>query len=310
MTSYLIKRLLQSLFAVWGVVTLVFLILQLSGDPALLLAPEGATGEDIALIRSQLGLDRSMIVQYGHYFWDLLHFDLGRSFVQELPVTEIIASRIAYTLYLALAALVLAFCVGIPVGIITGIYRGKWIEKILIPFVLIGQSMPTFWTGILMIMFFAVRLGVLPASGADGFSSVIMPAISLGALSMATFARIFRTSIIEELNKDYVRAARAKGLSFCRILFLHIIRNASIPLITISALELAMLLAGAVIVETVFAWPGLGQLTVQAIESRDFLIVQALVLLGSMVYIFLNFVADILYSVVDPRIKLRGAEHE
>ena len=161
-----------------------------------------------------------------------------------------------------------------------------------------------------MIMFFAVRLGVLPASGADGFSSVIMPAISLGALSMATFARIFRTSIIEELNKDYVRAARAKGLSFFRILFLHIIRNASIPLITISALELAMLLAGAVIVETVFAWPGLGQLTVQAIESRDFLIVQALVLLGSMVYIFLNFIADILYSVVDPRIKLRGAEHE
>lgn len=310
MTSYLTKRLLQSLFAVWGVITLVFLILQLSGDPALLLAPEGATGEDIALIRSQLGLDQPMIVQYGNYLWNLLHFDLGRSFVQNLPVTEIIASRLPYTLYLAFASLIVAFCVGIPVGIITGVYRGKLIERILMPLVLIGQSMPTFWTGILMILLFAVTWHVLPASGADGISAVIMPAISLGALSMATFARILRTSIIEELNKDYVRAAKAKGLSFFNVLFSHIIRNASIPLITISALELAMLLSGAVIVETVFAWPGLGQLTVQAIEARDFLIVQALVLLGSLVYIVLNFIADVLYSVVDPRIKLRGTAHE
>ena len=310
MTVYLIKRLLQSLFAVWGVITLVFLILQLSGDPALLLAPEGSTGEDIALIRTQLGLDRPMIVQYGVYIWDLVNLDLGRSFVQDIPVSEIIASRIPYTLYLAFAALVVAFLVGIPVGIITGIYRGRLIEKILMPIVLVGQSMPTFWTGILMILLFAVTLGILPAAGADGFTSVIMPAISLGALSMATFARVFRTSIIEELNKDYVQAARAKGLSFARVLFVHIIRNASIPLITISALELAMLLAGAVIVETVFAWPGLGQLTVQAVDARDFLVVQALVMLGSMVYIFLNFITDILYSVVDPRIKLQGATHE
>lgn len=306
MTGYLLKRLLQSLFAVWGVITLVFLILQISGDPALLMAPEGASGEDIALIRSQLGFDRPMIVQYGDYLWGLVGFDLGKSFVQNLPVMEIIGPRVPYTIYLALAALFVALCIGLPVGIITGIYRGKLIERFLMPIVLIGQSMPTFWTGILMIMLFAVTLGIMPSSGAEEPLSVVMPAISLGALSMATFARILRTSIIEELSKDYVRAARAKGISFARVLYRHVLRNASIPLITIGALELALLLAGAVIVETVFAWPGLGQLAVQAIDARDFPVIQALVLLGSMVYIFLNFLADILYSVVDPRIKLEG----
>lgn len=306
MTGYLLKRLLQSLFAVWGVITLVFLILQISGDPALLMAPEGASGEDIALIRSQLGFDRPMIVQYGDYLWGLVGFDLGKSFVQNLPVMEIIGPRVPYTIYLALAALFVALCIGLPVGIITGIYRGKPVERVLMPIVLIGQSMPTFWTGILMIMLFAVTLGIMPSSGAEEPLSVVMPAISLGALSMATFARILRTSIIEELSKDYVRAARAKGISFARVLYRHVLRNASIPLITIGALELALLLAGAVIVETVFAWPGLGQLAVQAIDARDFPVIQALVLLGSMVYIFLNFLADILYSVVDPRIKLEG----
>lgn len=306
MTGYLLKRLLQSLFAVWGVITLVFLILQISGDPALLMAPEGASGEDIALIRSQLGFDRPMIVQYGDYLWGLVGFDLGKSFVQNLPVMEIIGPRVPYTIYLALAALFVALCIGLPVGIITGIYRGKPVERVLMPIVLIGQSMPTFWTGILMIMLFAVTLGIMPSSGAEEPLSVVMPAISLGALSMATFARILRTRIIEELSKDYVRAARAKGISFARVLYRHVLRNASIPLITIGALELALLLAGAVIVETVFAWPGLGQLAVQAIDARDFPVIQALVLLGSMVYIFLNFIADILYSVVDPRIKLEG----
>ena len=308
MSGYLLRRIFQSLFAVWGVVTLVFLILQMSGDPALLLAPQGASAADIALIRSQLGFDRPIAVQYAAYLWDLMHFDLGTSFVQNLPVIEIIRARVPYTIYLALAALGVALFVGLPVGIATGVYRGRLIERILMPIVLIGQSMPTFWTGILLIMVFAIMLGIMPPSGAEEPLSVIMPAVSLGALSMATFARILRTSIIEELGKDYVRAAKAKGISFARVLVRHVLRNASIPLITIGALELAMLLAGAVIVETVFAWPGLGQLAVQAIDARDFPVVQALVLLGSMVYIFLNFLADLLYSVVDPRIKLEGGK--
>ncbi|MCP4691052.1 MAG: ABC transporter permease [Desulfobacterales bacterium] len=304
MPGYLLKRLAHSLFALWGVITLVFFILHLSGDPALLLAPEGAGAEDIALIRTQLGLDRPLIIQYGAYLRDLARWDLGTSYAQSLPVSEIIASRAPYTLHLALAALMVAIIVGVPVGILTGVYRGRWIERMLMPLVLVGQSMPTFWSGVLLIMLFAVTLEIMPSSGSEGPLSVIMPAVSLGALSMATFARILRAGVVEEMGKEYVRAARAKGLSFGRILYRHILRNASIPLITIASLEFAMLLAGAVIVETVFAWPGLGQLAVQAIEARDFLVVQALVLLGSLVYIILNFMADVLYSIVDPRIQL------
>jgi peptide/nickel transport system permease protein len=306
MSAFLAKRILQSLFALWGVVTLVFLILQLSGDPTLLMVPEGATQQEIAELRHQLGFDRPLVVQYLDYIWQLARFDLGVSFVQNLRVSEIVYARVPYTFYLAFMSLLFAIGMGLPVGIITGVFRGSLAERLLMPLVLVGQSMPTFWTGILLIMLFAISLGVMPSSGAEEPLSVLMPAVSLGALSMATFARIARTSIIEELDKDYVRAARAKGLSFNKVLFGHVLRNASIPLITIAALELANLLAGAVIVETVFAWPGLGQLAVQAIDARDFLVVQALVLLGSAVYILLNFAADILYGVVDPRIKLTG----
>jgi len=306
MGQFLIKRLLQTLIALWGVITLVFIILHFAGDPTLLLLPESATAEDAALLRSQLGFDRPLIVQYFTYMGQLLHFDLGTSYVQHLPVSEILASRIPYTLSLSLAALAVAVGIGIPVGIAAGLNHGTLTEKILMPVVLVGQSMPTFWSGILLIMLFSIRWGILPSSGAEGRGAILLPALSLGALSMATFARILRTSIIEEMDKPYVRAARAKGLSLLKVFFRHVFRNSSIPLITIAAIELATLLAGAVIVETVFAWPGLGQLAIQAINARDFSVVQAIVLLGSFVYIFLNLIADILYSIVDPRIKLHG----
>jgi len=305
MVQFFIKRFLQTLIALWGVITLVFIILHFAGDPTLLLLPESATAEDVALLRSQLGFDRPLIVQYLSYMGQLLRFDLGTSYVQNLPVAEILASRIPYTLALALAALTVAVGIGIPVGIAVGLNHGKLIEKFLMPLVLMGQSMPTFWSGILLIMLFSIRWGLLPSSGAEGAGAIILPAVSLGALSMATFARILRTSIIEEMDKPYVRAARAKGISFRKVFFRHVFRNSSIPLITIAAIELATLLAGAVIVETVFAWPGLGQLAVQAINGRDFSVVQAIVLLGSFVYIFLNLIADLLYSIVDPRIKLQ-----
>ena len=306
MWAYLLNRFLQTLITVWGVVTIVFFILQLSGDPTVLMVPEGATEADIAEMRHQFGFDRPMIVQYGDYLWRLVNFDLGKSFIQQIPVSEIISARLSYTLYLALGALLVALGMGLPVGVISALKRGTVVERMLMPFVLVGQSMPTFWSGIILIMVFAIQLDLLPSSGAEGFASIIMPAICLGALSMATFARITRTSLIEEVDKDYVRVARAKGLGFPTILYRHVLPNASIPLITISALELANLLTGAVIVETVFAWPGLGLLAVQSIEARDFLVVQTIVLLGSVTYILLNLVADILYGMVDPRIKTTG----
>jgi peptide/nickel transport system permease protein len=306
--SFLLKRLAQTLLSVWGVITVVFIILQLSGDPTLLMVPEGATKEDIDLLRGQLGFDRPMIVQYLDYLSKLLQLDMGISYIQNIPVMDIIAPRIFYTLYLAFAALLVAFGIGLPVGIYIGVFRGNPLSRLLMAIVLIGQSMPTFWSGILLIMLFAVGWEILPSSGAEDTLSIILPAITLGALSMATVARITRTSIIEELGKEYVRAARARGLSYRSVIMRHVMRNASIPLITIAALELSNLLAGAVIVETVFAWPGLGLLAIQAIEARDFPVVQVLVLLGSVVYIGLNLMADILYSVVDPRIKLHAGQ--
>ncbi len=308
MNSFLVKRLGQTILSVWGVITVVFIILQMSGDPTLLMVPEGATQADIDSLRLQLGFDRPMIVQYGDYLWRLARLDMGVSLVQNIPVVDILAPRIFYTLYLASAALLVAFGIGLPVGIYIGIFRNNPLSRALMAVVLIGQSMPTFWSGILLIMLFAVNWAILPSSGAEGATSIILPAITLGALSMATVARITRTSIIEELGKEYIRAAKARGLSFAAVIGRHVMRNASIPLITIAALELSNLLAGAVIVETVFAWPGLGLLAVQSIEARDFPVVQVLVLLGSVVYIGLNLIADILYSVVDPRIKLDGQQ--
>jgi len=304
--SFLAKRLGQTVLSVWGVITIVFVILQLSGDPTLLMVPEGATQEEIDILRRQLGFDRPMIVQYGDYLWKLARLDMGVSLVQNIPVIDIIAPRVGYTLYLAFAALLVAFGIGLPVGIYIGVFRHSALARALTAVVLVGQSMPTFWSGILLIMVFAVSWEILPSSGAEDPSSIILPAITLGALSMATVARITRTAIIEELGKEYVRASKARGLSFAAVIRRHVMRNASIPLITIAALELSNLLAGAVIVETVFAWPGLGLLAIQSIEARDFPVVQVLVLLGSVVYIGLNLLADILYSVVDPRIKLQG----
>jgi len=303
---FLLKRLVQSAIAILGTVTLIFFIQRLAGDPTLLMLPEGATREDIEILRHQLGFDRPLIVQYLEYIAQLAHFDLGQSLVQRVPVADIIAARLPYTLCLAAGALLVAVGVGLPAGILMAVRRGSALERALMALVLVGQSMPTFWSGILLIMLFAVTLGIMPSSGVDGVRSVVLPAIALGALTMATYARVARTAVLEELERDYVSTARAKGLSFRRVVTRHILRNAATPIITISALEIANLLAGAVIVETVFAWPGLGQLAVQSIAARDFPIVQAIVLLSAFVSIALNLVADLLYSVVDPRIRLEG----
>ncbi|MEM8665855.1 MAG: ABC transporter permease, partial [Pseudomonadota bacterium] len=292
MTSFLIRRIGQALIALFGVITLVFFLTRLTGDPTLLLAPEGATDADIDALRSALGFDRPMIEQYGAYLLGLLQGDFGTSVVQNVPVLEIIWSRLPYTLWLAGAALLVALGIGLPIGVYMGVKRNTVLSRGLMGVVLAGQSLPTFWSGILLILLFGVILGWLPPSGAREPQSVIMPAIALGLLSMATFARIARTSVLDELPKLYVRSARAKGLVMGKVVRRHVLRNGAIPVISVAALEVANLLAGAVIVETVFAWPGLGLLTVQAINARDFPIVQAVVLLGAFASIALNLLAD------------------
>jgi len=306
MQRFLIRRFGQMLITIFGVVTLIFFLQRLTGDPTFLLVPETATRADIEALRHTLGFDRPLFVQYLSFLQQIARFDLGQSVMQNVPVWTIIASRLPYTLQLAAGALVVACGIGIPVGVVLALYRESIAARLLAGLVFAAQSMPTFWSGILLIMIFAVTLGWLPPSSIGGIENLIMPSLALGLLSMATFARITRSSLLDELTKEYVRSARARGASTARLLLRHMLRNASIPVITVAAIEISNLLAGAVIVETVFAWPGLGQVTVQSILARDFVVVQGVVLLGAFVTVALSVGADLLYSAVDPRIRLDG----
>jgi peptide/nickel transport system permease protein len=304
MLRYVAGRLIQAIIAVFGVLTIVFIVMRFSGDPTLLMVPEGASPESIDTLRTALGFDRPVIVQYIDYLRSLSHLDFGVSVVQRIPAFDIVAPRIPYTIVLAAGALIIAVGVGIPVGIAMAVWRGGWLERSLAAVVLTGQSMPTFLSSILLILVFGVMLGWLPTSGAGDLQALVLPSIALGALSMSTFARMARISIVEELGKDYVRAGRARGLSLAGIVCRHVLRNAAIPVVTIAALEIGNLVAGAVIVETVFAWPGIGQLAIQSIQSRDFVVVQVIVVMISFVYVFTSLLADVVYALVDPRIRL------
>ncbi|HEX3348037.1 MAG TPA: ABC transporter permease [Acetobacteraceae bacterium] len=304
MLRHLGSRLAQAAIASFGVLTIVFFVMRLSGDPTLLLVPEGASREQIAELRHELGFDRPLIVQYGAYLGDLLRLDLGESLVQRAPVATIVGHRIPYTLELAGGALIAALGIGLPAGVAMAVWRGGLIERGLAAIVLAGQSLPTFWSGILLILLFGVLLGWLPTSGADSLASLVMPSVALGALTMSTFARMTRIAVLDELQRDYVTAARARGLSLAATIARHVARNAAIPVVTVAALEIGNLLAGAVIVETVFAWPGIGQLAIQSIQARDFLVVQAIVLFVSLTYIGMNLLADLAYVAIDPRIRL------
>ncbi|WP_105430883.1 MULTISPECIES: ABC transporter permease [Neorhizobium] len=304
MLRYAVERLIQAIIAIFGVLTIVFVVMHLSGDPTLLLVPQDASAEMIAQLRSQLGFDRPIWVQYLEYLGGLAHFDFGISVVQRVPAFDIVVSRVPYTAMLAAGALAVAIGMGIPAGIVMATRRGGWLERLLTAIVVTGQSVPTFLSGIVLIFLFGVTLRWLPTSGSSDFASLVMPSLALGAISMSTFARMTRISIIDELGKDYVRAGRARGLSLGSVVIRHVLRNAAIPVITIAALEIGNLLAGAVIVETVFAWPGIGQLAIQSIQSRDFLVVQVIVLLISFVYVLTSVIADFVYALVDPRIRL------
>ena len=306
MLRFLLQRGAQALIAAFGVVTLVFFIQRLTGDPTALMLPETATQADIEAMRATLGLDRPLWAQYVGFLGDMASFDLGRSFVQNASVWEIISSRIPRTLQLAAGALAVALLIGLPLGLLMALTAGRTISRWIMGLVLACQSMPTFWSGIMMILVFGVWLRWLPSSGTGTFAHLVMPSIALGLLSLATYARITRSAVVDELSKDYVRSARARGVGPGRLVRKHLMRNSLIPIISITALEISQLLAGAVIVETVFAWPGLGLLTVQSIAARDFVVVQAVVLLGAFVTIAANLAADILYSIVDPRVRLAG----
>jgi peptide/nickel transport system permease protein len=305
---YLGLRIGQAIIALLGVATAVFFALRLSGDPAQLLAPQGATQADIAALRHQLGLDIPVWHQYVNFLNGLVHGDVGYSYVQHEPALVLIAQRLPYTAQLAFAALLLSVLLGVTAGMITALSRGGWGERILMPIILVGQAMPAFWTGILLILVFSVTFHLLPSTGYDGPASLILPAVTLASLSAATIARVTRGAVLEQLSRDYVRTARSKGAGTLRLVWRHLLRNVSIPILTVVALEIANLLGGSVVTELIFAWPGVGQLTVQSVDGRDFPVVQAIVLLASTVYIVINLITDILYGVIDPRITTTGGD--
>lgn len=299
----LLPRLIQALITLLGVVTLVFFLQRLAGDPVLLMLPETATAQEISALRHSLGFDRPLWLQYLSFLASAVHLDLGDSLVQQVSVLSIIASRLPYTLALAAAALFIAIGLGIPMGAVLAMSSKRWLRGALEVLLAIVQSVPTFWSGMLLMLIFALTLGWLPASGSGTWQHLLLPALALGLFNLASFARITQRALSEELARDYVRSAVARGVGPMRLLLRHLSRNAALPLLAVAGLEVASLLAGAVVVEGLFAWPGLGQLSLQAILSRDFPLIQAIVLLGAFCTIGLNLLTDVLYGVLDPRIK-------
>jgi ABC-type dipeptide/oligopeptide/nickel transport system permease component len=304
MAAFLLRRLVLTIPVVWLVVTLVFgLIHIVPGDPVAQMLGEGAPQPEIQRLRHDLGLDRPILDQYKAYVVGLLKGDLGVSFRNQEPVAQSIALRYPATIELTIAAIVVSLVLAIPAGVIGAVKRGTLVDKAIGVFSLFGVSLPNFALGPLLILLFSIVWGILPVSGRGGISHLILPAVTMGGALAAITTRIVRSSMLEEIHQDYIRTARAKGLPERVVLFRHALRNGLLPVITILGLQTGALLAGAIITETVFAWPGLGRLTVQAIGARDYPLLQGCILTISLSYIFINLLTDAIYSFVDPRIR-------
>jgi peptide/nickel transport system permease protein/oligopeptide transport system permease protein len=303
MLNYTLKRLLASVFILLGISLLLFVMLRsLPGDPAIVLAGELATNEDIVLIRQELGLDQPIYVQYGRFLNRLIHFELGRSARTRDPVIYDITARLPNTLVLTVTATFLACLMGIPAGVLSAMKPHSWIDYLATSLALFGISMPVFWLGLMMVFVFSVILKWLPAGGTGGIQHLIMPSLSLAAFLIAFIARMTRASMLEALSHDYVTTARSKGLSERVVIFRHTLKNALIPIITVIGLQFGRLLGGAVLTETVFAWPGIGRLLVDSITARDYPMVQGAILIFGLLFVLVNLIVDLSYVVVDPRI--------
>ena len=306
MTQYIIRRILQMIPITLGIITLIFALIHLiPGDPAVQIAGEGARPEDVAQVRKALGLDQPLWKQYVTYLGNLAKGDLGVSFRTGTSVAEEIGARYPATIQLAIGAMFIALLVAFPLGIISAIYRNSWIDNVARFFALVGVSMPSFWFGPLLIIAFAINQPWFPVSGREeGFKSIVLPSLTMGLALAAILTRMIRVSLAEELNQLYVTTAIAKGVTRAKAIFRHALKNALIPVITILALQFGSLLTGAIITEQIFSWPGLGRLLIQSINTRDYPQVQASILIIALTYIMVNFISDLLYGVVDPRIKL------
>jgi ABC-type dipeptide/oligopeptide/nickel transport system permease component len=304
MLRYLALRALYTLPVVWLVVSLVFLLIHLvPGDPILQMLGEGAPAADVQAARHLYGLDVPLGQQYLHYWRGVLHGDLGPSFRFNQGVTRLITQRYPYTLQLTLAALLVAMLLSIPAGVHSARRRNHWDDRLLSVVSLFGLSFPNFALGPILILLFSIKLGWLPVSGSGTFAHLILPAITMGGALAAILTRMVRTSMLEELGQDYIRTARAKGLPERTVVYGHALRNAMIPVITVLGLQFGALLAGAIVTETIFSWPGIGRLTIQAIGNRDYYLVQGCILAIGLTYVAVNLMTDLLYTVVNPRIR-------
>jgi ABC-type dipeptide/oligopeptide/nickel transport system permease component len=303
MGKFIVRRFIQAVLVLLGVSFIVFALLYLSGDPVSVLLPPDATIDQINDLRQKLGFNDPFLVQYGRFLLHALTGDLGQSLFYNQPATSIVFDRLPATIQLAVAAFIVSLLIAFPIGVLSAAKRNSIFDRVGMVFALIGQSVPVFWLGILMILIFAVNLHWLPTSGYGEFKNIIMPAIALGLFTTARTTRLVRSTMIEVLNQEYIRTAQAKGLRQLTMLRRHALKNALIPIVTVLGLDFATLLGGAVITETIFAWPGIGQLAIDSIGRHDYPVVQGVVLIVAFGYVLINFLVDLLYAYLNPRIR-------
>jgi ABC-type dipeptide/oligopeptide/nickel transport system permease component len=305
MARHILHRFLLTLPALWLVLTLVFLLIHIvPGDPVEQMLGEGAAPGQIEQLRHTLGLDKPLLVQYGNYLWQIARGDLGQSFKFQAPVRHVIFERYPATLQLAFLALIVCMLIAIPAGVMAASRRSQASDRTIGVLTLFGLAVPNFALGPLLITLFSIKIGWLPVSGRGGPLNYVLPAATLGAALAAILTRMVRGAMLEELGSDYVRTARAKGLSEVAVLVRHALRNALIPIITILGLQFGTLLAGTIVTETIFSWPGIGRLTVQAISARDYPLLQGCILVIALSYVLVNLLTDVLYAIIDPRVRL------
>lgn len=305
MQRYIIGRFVQSLVALLGITLLIFTLTRLSGDPVTLMLGNVVTEEDIAHMRTLLGLDKPLYQQYFIWLGNAIHGDFGRSLIYRQPAFSLVIHRFPATLQLSLVAMAISVGVAIPVGVLSAVRRDGLFDRFGKVVALLGQSVPGFWTGLMLILLLAVTLRLLPAGGREQPLSIVLPAITLGVFPMAAIMRLTRSSLLDVLDTEYIKMARIKGAPEYTVIFKHALKNAAIPVVTLMGLQMAGFLGGSVVTETVFAWPGVGKLAVDAVFSRDFQVVQAAVFMVAVVFLAVNLLVDLLYAYLDPRIRYR-----
>jgi peptide/nickel transport system permease protein len=304
--GFLVPKLLRALVAVWLVTTVVFVVMRLSGDPVPLLLPPDAPTSEILRVRRELGLDRALPVQYATFAANVLRGDFGRSIHFREPAFTVVKGYLGATVELGLTAFFIAALVAVPIGLLSAIRRNTLLDHVAMGVALVGQAAPTFFLGILFILLLSLKADLFPTGGRGNWKNLVLPALTLGAFAMASIARLTRSAVLEVLRADYIRTARAKGLAEWLVVVKHTLKNAALPIVTITGLQFGTLLGGAVVTETVFSWPGIGRLAIHSIYNRDYPVVQCVVFLSAIMFIVVNFAIDLFYGLLDPRVRPRA----